>query len=179
MAYDDADERGLVRKLLHWAVAFAVLAQVVLGGWAVCADPNDHALKMQLFQTHDGLGATILVLVLLSLALRFILGVPALPPGTPRWVDSLAHFTHRMLYLVLIVQPVLGYLATGANGHPWSLYGLYAIPSVIDKNPATAELLGQAHQLGAALLIVLVALHLLGAFYHGVIRRDGVVRRIV
>lgn len=180
MAY--ADEYGTVQKLLHWLVALLVVAQVVLGGWIGTLDPHDQAqaaLATILYQAHDGTGATILVLVLLRLLVRLIVGVPALPRGTPRWVDLLAHLNHRLLYLVLIVQPLLGYLTNGANGYPWSIYGLYNIPAIIGKNPVWADWLGQAHQVGAGVLIVLVTLHLLGAFYHGVIRRDGVVGRIV
>ena len=173
----ETDEYGVTSKLLHWVVALLVVAQVVGGGWATSVDPHD-PLLVTLFHTHDGIGATILVLVLLRLTVRLAVGVPALPRGTPRWVDSLAHLNQRLLYLVLIVLPVLGYLATGANGYPWSLYGYYDIPSVIAKNADWAEWLGEAHQIGAAVLVGLVGLHLLGAFYHAVIRRDGVVRRI-
>ena len=113
-------------------------------------------------------GATILVLVLLRLLVRLIVGVPALPRGTPRWVDALSHLNHRLLYLVLIVQPVIGYLAKARNGHGLSLFGYYSIPPAFTANPAWAEWLGEAHEVGAEVLIVLVTLHVLGAFYHGV-----------
>jgi cytochrome b561 len=181
---DTQDNYGAGQKLLHWLVALLVVGQVVLGVWLNSLDPHDQsaaamALATKLFQAHDGTGAAILVLVLVRLLVRLTVGVPALPRGTPRWVDSLAHLNHRLLYLVLIVQPVLGYLTNGANGFPWSIYGYYDVPAIIAKNAVWADWLGQAHQVGATVLIALIALHLLGAFYHGVIRRDGVVRRIV
>lgn len=180
MAY--ADEYGTVQKLLHWLVALLVVAQVGLGFWIGSLDPHDQslaALATTLYQTHDGVGATILVVVLLRLLVRLTLGVPALPRGTPRWVDTVSHLNHRLLYLVLIVQPVIGYLLNGANGFPWSIYGLYNVPSIIAKNAVWADWLAEAHESVATALVVLIGLHLLGAFYHGVIRRDGVVRRIV
>ena len=175
MAY--ADEYGTVQKLLHWLVALLVVGQVALGLWMQSLAPQDPTLP-GLFPLHDGLGATILVLVLLRLLVRLIVGVPALPRGTPRWVDSLSHLNHRLLYLVLILQPVIGYLAKSAHGHGLSLFGYYSIPPAFAANPVWADWLGEAHEVGAEVLIVLVTLHVLGAFYHGVIRRDGVVRRM-
>ena len=173
------DKYGSVQKLLHWLVALLVVVQVGLGATVAYAPPHDDALTARLFGTHDGIGATILALVLLRLLVRLLVGVPVLPRGTPRFVEWLAHLNHRLLYLVLIVQPLLGYFNNGAHGYPWSIYGYYTIPALIGKDEALGNLLKQAHEIGGAVLIALVALHLLGAFYHGVIRRDGVVSRIV
>jgi cytochrome b561 len=175
MAY--ADEYGTVQKLLHWLVALLVVGQVGLGVWMQSLDSHDPTLP-GLFPIHDGIGVTILALVLVRLALRLILGVPALPRGTPRWADTLSHLNHRLLYLVLILQPVVGYLAKSAHGHGLSVFGYYSVPPAFPANPVWADWLAQAHETGAEVLIVLVLLHVLGAFYHGVIRRDGVVRRM-
>jgi len=172
------DKYAFVQKFLHWLVALLVLAQVLLGAGLAYDTPHDDALAARLFEAHDGLGATILVLVLLRLALRLILGVPLLPRGTPRWVDWLSRLNHRLLYAVLIVQPLVGWFNNGANGFPWSIYGLYTIPAPIAKDEALAKLLGQVHEAGGGLLVALVALHLLGVAYHLIIRRDGVARRM-
>lgn len=174
----DADEYGTVQKLLHWLVALAVVGQVGVGYWIGTLDPKDPSLAT-LFPVHEGIGATILALVLLRLLVRLIVGVPALPRGTPRWIDSLSHLNHRLLYLVLLVQPVIGFLTNGANGFGWSIFGYYTVPAIIPKNAVWADWLGEAHETAATVLVVLVGLHLLGWFYHAAIRRDGVAGRMV
>lgn len=173
------DEYGFVRKLLHWLVAILVVVQIGLGSGLAFAPPPDDALAARLFGLHDGLGATILVLVLLRLVLRLFLGVPVLPRGVPAWAEGLAHLNHRLMYLLLIAQPVIGYFNNGANGYPWSIYGYYTIPAIITKNAAAAEYLKAAHLGVGTALIALILLHLLGAFYHAAIRRDGVIRRMI
>jgi cytochrome b561 len=173
------DRYAPVQKLLHWLVVLFLLVQVPLGVWIAVGVPKDEALATQIYQAHDGNGAVILVLALIWLGFRKLLGTPVLPRGTPLWVDSLASFTHRAIYLVLIVQPLTGWLANGAAGHPWAIYNLYTIPSPIAKNEQVAEWLSTAHQGFAGLLAALVLLHLLGVAYHGLIRRDGVAGRIV
>lgn len=166
------------QKLLHWLVAALVAVQAGLGLWVAFAAPADEVLAGRLYNAHDGTGAVILVLMLLRVAARLVSYVPRLPRGTPRWAASLAWLNHRALYVVLIVQPLLGWLNNGANGYPWSFYGFFDIPSPIAQSQAAAAWLSSLHLWGAGALAVLVALHLGGVAYHTVVRRDGLLRRM-
>jgi cytochrome b561 len=53
------------------------------------------------------------------------------------------------------------------------------IPSPLSKDEALAPILSDLHLTGAVLLLLLIGAHLAGAFFHGVIRRDGVVQRML
>jgi cytochrome b561 len=172
------DDYMPVQKALHWVVVLLVAVQAGLGLWVAFAAPADEALAGRLYNAHDGTGAVLLVLMLLRLAVRLVCHVPRLPRGTPHWVATLAHLNHRALYLVLIVQPLLGWLNNGANGYPWSFYGFFDIPAPIAQNQAEAAWFSSLHLYGAVALAVLVALHLGGVAYHTVIRRDGLLRRM-
>ena len=55
-------------RLLHWATAAAVLAMFVLGIWMIYFKPADGALRHCLFNLHESLGVTILLIVLSSAA---------------------------------------------------------------------------------------------------------------
>jgi cytochrome b561 len=166
------------QKALHWLVAALVLVQAALGLWVAFAAPADEDFAMRIYDTHDGTGAVILVLMLLRLVLRQANPVPRLPRGTPGWVSGVAHLNHFALYAVLIVQPVLGWLNNGANGYPWSFYGLFDIPAPIGRSEAAARLLSALHLWAAVALAGLVLLHLGGVAYHVAIRRDGLLRRM-
>jgi len=173
------DDYMPVQKALHWVVVVVVLVQAGLGLWVTFAPPADDALAGRLFNAHDGTGAVLLVLMLLRLATRLVCHVPRLPRGTPHWVATAAHLNHRALYLVLIVQPLLGWLNNGANGYAWSFYGFFDIPSPIAQNQALAPWFSSLHLWGAEALAVLVAMHLGGVAYHTVIRRDELLRRMI
>jgi cytochrome b561 len=102
-----------------------------------------------------------------------------LPSRLPRTVRFLARSNHALMYAVLMTQPAIGFLDANAWGYPVVWAGLVLLPSPIGHDEAIAPLLSQAHWWGALLLLALVAAHLGGVAYHGLTRRDGVVRRMV
>jgi cytochrome b561 len=174
-----SDDYMPAQKVLHWLVAALVAVQAGLGLWVAFAAPADEALAGRLYNAHDGTGAVILVLMLLRLAVRQLSYVPRPPRGTPRWAVTAAWANHRAFYLVLIVQPLLGWLNNGANGYPWSFYGFFDIPSPIGQNETAAALLSRLHLWGAVLLALLVVLHLGGVAFHTLVRRDRLLRRML
>ena len=126
-----------------------------------------------------GSGATILVLVLLRLVLRLFLGVPVLPRGVPAWAEGLAHLNHRLMYLLLIAQPVIGLSQQRRQRLP--VVDLRLLHDSVDHHEERGGggYLKAAHLGAGTALIALILLHLLGAFYHAAIRRDGVMRRMI
>jgi cytochrome b561 len=81
--------------------------------------------------------------------------------------------------VVLIVLPLLGWTAANAYGATPRLLGLIPLPRLVAPDTPFAEAVGAAHKTVAALLLVLIALHVSGALYHALVKRDGVVRRML
>jgi cytochrome b561 len=168
----------LARKL-HWATAILVVIMVVLGFWITWFEPKDETLKFALYDVHESIGVLVFVLVLARL-LRRIADPPApLPPTVPKVLRVVAHANHLLLYALLLLQPVLGFLATNAWGFPFRWARLLPIPSPLGKDEALAPVLSDLHLVGAILLLLLIGAHLGGAFFHGIIRRDGIVQRML
>jgi len=166
-------------RWLHWITAILIAGMFFVGGWLVYFDPGDGPLKETLYGLHESTGVTIWVLVLLRIVVRLATGAPKLPGNTPAGVRVLATLNHIALYLVLLVQPVLGFLDANAWGAPLHWYGLFVVPSPIGKQPdAVAQGFSDLHWWGAAILLLLLAVHIAGALYHAFVRRDGVIRHM-
>ena len=166
-------------RWLHWITAALVVVMFTFGVWIVQFEPKDEALKLRLYAIHESTGVVVFLLVLVRL-LRRLANPPApLPSNVPGHFRIAARTNHALLYAVLLIQPVIGFLDTNAWGFPLQWAGLIEIPSPIGKNEALAPILKGLHWFGAVVLLLLVAAHLGGAFYHGVIRRDGVVQRML
>lgn len=166
-------------RLIHWLTAALVLLLFVFGFWIVDFEPKDHAFKDELYDIHQSVGMTVWALVLLRIIVRVATGTPRLPPGTSGVIRLAASLNHAALYLVLLVQPIIGLADTNAWGFPLDWFGLFRVPSPIGKEPeAVAQSLSLLHWIVALALLTLLAIHIAGAAYHALVRRDGVLRHI-
>jgi cytochrome b561 len=104
---------------------------------------------------------------------------PPLPLTVTRVEMVLARSTHLTLYVILIVIPLAGYLNAAAAGHAVSLFGILRIPPCLPENDRVSQAAIAVHLVGQYVLYLFVALHTAGALYHGVIRRDGVLDRML
>lgn len=166
-----------VSLLFHWGIAALVVAQIVLISLhegAPRGGPNPY------IGLHKSVGLLILVLTLARLGWRFANPALPLPASTPGWQRILARGTHVLFYLVLIGLPLGGWAASSAARRPIDWFGLFEWPLL--PVPASRELAGRfmdMHELGVAVLYVLLALHILGALKHHFIDRDNVLHRMI
>lgn len=166
-------------RWLHWVTAALMLVIISAGLWISYFEPADQALKMRLYNVHESLGVIVFVLALARIVYRRSNPPPPLPADTPPLVHLCAHVTHLALYALLLLMPVIGFLATNAWGFPLSVFGVLPLPSPIGKDEALAEWLSLFHWLGAIAIILLIGGHLGGVLYHTFIRRDGLLKRMI
>ncbi len=70
-------------------------------------------------------------------------------------------------------------MSVASNRLP-SFYGLFTVTLPgIPQSKVLAQCMNASHKWIAWTLIALVSLHVLGAFYHLLIKRDGVMRRML
>jgi cytochrome b561 len=82
-----------------------------------------------------------------------------------------------LLYVVLIVQPLSGYLGSVFSGYPVKLFGV-VMPSWGWKDDGIKELMSAVHLVDSFVLLGLVALHVAGAAKHAA-DGSGVLRRML
>jgi cytochrome b561 len=167
-------------RAVHWITAILIVPMFVTGGWMKYFDPGHGPLKERLENLHESIGMTVWVLVLLRVLLRLATGAPKLPPSTPGSVRLLATLTQAAMYLVLVVQPIVGLADTNAWGYPLRWFGLFAVPAPNGQLPKpSAQALSDLHWWGGLALLLLLVLHIAGALNHALVRRDGVIRHMV
>ncbi len=161
-------------RLLHWVIAILVLATWPLG-FFIQFTKNEVMLDFYLI--HESLGFLVLWLMLLRVGNRLV----ARPPHAdgPAIERIAATTVHGLMYALLIVMPVSGFLATNAHGFPLVWFGLLPIWSPLGKAPDIAWTLSTIHTWSAWTLLVLFALHIGAVLLHHVIRRDNTLYRIL
>ena len=129
-SYDEPVRRyNRVAMILHWVVAGLLLINVVYGLEA--ADADDAHVR-PLIDMHKSIGLTLLGLVVLRILWRFGHKPPPLPRTYPAYERKGAHVAHFLLYAVMLLLPLTGYIHDsaweGCGDHPIELYGLVAFP---------------------------------------------------
>lgn len=167
---------SLTARLLHWATAIAVLIAIPL---AIAAVNAPDANKGELFFWHKSFGVLVFIIVILRVLQRLINGAPGPHPQLPPLEKIGSVMVHYILYILLIAVPLGGWLGTSALGHPPSFFGLFTLPPLLAENKALGEKIMDIHVLAAFTLAGLAAFHIIFALYHGFVRKDGVLTRMV
>jgi cytochrome b561 len=173
-----ASTYGRVARAAHWTAAALAVVAVSLG-WAIGGVPRGTAQRDLLISLHESVGLTLLGTMLFRAGWRYRHRAPALPTTPARLDFALARCTHFMLYLLLILMPLAGYLNAAAAGHAARLFGLLPIPSLLPENDRLSQAAIAVHLVAQYPLYLFVALHTAGALYHGALRRDGILDRML
>lgn len=166
-------------RLLHWTIFGLVLVGIPIGLVMVERDPG--GLTDALYVTHWSIGLTVLLLMVIRIIVRLAIRPPRPAAVLTPWQRGLSGAVHALLYVMLLIVPMLGWLgksAYGAAPEGISVYGLFHVPVLLEKNEDLAETLLDFHGLAVRVFLALVALHIAGALYHLVIARDGVAGRM-
>lgn len=164
-------------KWLHWAVAACVLAIVPVG--IAMSRIGEGPLQDSLFNLHKSLGALILLLMILRLINRLVVGAPAPEPAIARWQKTASSAVHGLLYVLLFVMSISGYVAHSAYGAKIPFFGLLELPTIIGKNEPLSEKLFAVHAYTGLLVGLIVIVHIGAALQHHLIHRDNVLRRML
>ena len=167
---------GALAQLFHWVIVVLIITQFVL---ALRAEGLSPIKKLAMLGTHKSIGITILVLAVLRLTWRLFNPVPPQPAGSPRWQELSAHVSHFLLYALLFITPVLGWLMSSARAYSVSWFGLFTLPDFIEPSKAAFERLRDLHHFMAWTLATIALIHLSAALKHHFFDRDNVLRRML
>lgn len=162
-------------KVLHWLVGLLIIGMLILG-YVMINITKGTPGRAFYFNLHKSIGVTVAMLVLLRLVWRLTHRAPALP-ALPRWQTVSAQWSHRILYLCMVVQPVSGYLSSSFNKYGVKFFGL-ALPQWGWNDPFLRDLFGNIHYVAGALFSALVLVHVLAALKHLLVDHDGVFERM-
>lgn len=160
---------------LHWLLAALILFSLGMGFFVLEGLPNSSPDKVSALRGHTIFGVAILALMLARFAVR--IGSRRPPPVLTGHAlfDRLAPLVHYALYAVVLLMAASGIALALQAGLPGILFGGSGSPlpdSFSQFRPRGV------HGLLAWLLAALVALHIAGALFHQLVRRDRLLSRM-
>jgi cytochrome b561 len=164
-------------RTFHWLTVALLLVIIPMG--LVMGDLPRGTLQDTLFITHESLGLTVLALTLARFLWR--LGHP--PPQPSRDLNRLERMAsggvHVLLYAVLIIMPVTGYLFVTLSDIDLSYFGIVHVPALVAPDKPTGKLFGWIHVSLQWVIYALAAMHIGAALHHHFFRHNDVLARMV
>jgi len=183
--------------VLHWLIAIAIFAMFALG-WYMSELPKEGPKQMgfdlfdlgiytwQLseeatlrtfyFNLHKSVGVTLLALVIFRLLWRITHKPPALLSSYSAFERKLATGAHHLLYLLMVVLPVSGLLMTLYSKYGLKWFGLEFLPGL--DNKGLRDVFKESHEIIGIIILVVIAIHILGALKHKFIDKDTTLQRM-
>ena len=168
---------GAAAKLLHWSVAALVFVQIALGWAAVTWHLSP--TKLDLFVLHKSMGVLILLLMLVRVAWRAVNTVPQLPADMQLLERRAARASHLLLYLVLLIMPVTGWIVTSAANIPFRVFWLLPMPAITEPDKAMADAAARVHFALFVMLSLLLVAHIGAALRHHFLKHNDVLKRML
>ena len=160
---------------LHALLAVLIVAALLAGYFLVAATPNSDPHKFGLLAVHMAGGMTILALTALRFVVRLTSARPPAAPTGSAALDALATATHYGFYLLIVMMAATGLATAALSGVNQIVFGGSGapLPPTLAVYPSRI-----VHGDLAALLAILIVLHVAGAFYHQLVLKDGLMGRM-
>ena len=179
---------SLGARWFHWLTALLMFTVIPLG-WifgAFKTKPNQPDVFVAPFPgppadyaaLHMTVGLVILAVVVARIVYRLSNPPPALPRRMAAYEKGLAHATHWLLYAVLVVMPVSGYIMASGDKPPISILGLFDLPK-LPITEAQGFVAAVIHVYTQFAVYALIVLHLAGTCWHLFVRRDNILARML
>jgi len=164
-------------KALHWLIVLLLIAQFIFA-WTMPHIGRNTPVTT-LISLHFTFGIIILAVAIVRLGWRLTHREPPPEDGLPPWQNLTAHIVHYLLYALLFVVPILGWINASWRGMPVEMFGL-ELPKLLPTRAPGWNWTGDVHGLLANYaMLAMVGLHVAAALYHHFVRRDGVLKRML
>ncbi len=156
-------------------LAVLIVAMLTLGFFGLAPMSSTDPQKIGVLRIHMAGGMLILALMVIRFMVRMWTSKPAAAPPGHRLLDRLAPLAHHGFYVLVLLMAVTGYATAILAGLPAIVFGGSGAPL-----PASFAIYPTriAHGYLAALLVALIAGHVLAAFYHHFVKKDGLFGRM-
>ncbi|WP_029933364.1 cytochrome b [Thiomicrospira pelophila] len=178
MLTNQANQYGVVQIALHWLIAVTIFGLFGLGLWMV-----DLTYYSAWYRTapdlHRSIGVLVVSLMVFRLLWRLANPKVELIPTHKNWERKLAHVTHALMYGLMLLLAISGYMITTAKGQPLHVFDWFSIPAISTGIEYQEDIAGDLHEIFAWSLIGLALLHIAGALKHHFVDRDNTLKRML
>ena len=169
---------GRVSRLLHWTIAILFISLIPMGIFSSMI-PEETSYRNAYYVVHKTIGVTVFLLVIVRLIWDKISKRPALDNTLTPTEKKLAHRAHNILYFMLLVIPITGFMMTSYHGYG-TFFFFWELPPLWEQSNVY-QIWGGFHKyLLPYIVYIILGAHVLGALKHQFIdKHDSAFKRMV
>lgn len=167
---------GPTAKVFHWVIVALLAVQLPLG-WLM-PDIRRGTQPGSAMTLHISIGILVLTLIVLRFLWRSMHPV-APDTNLPAWQRLTSELVHWLLYLVVLLTTVSGWMFESGRGWTIRLFWVVPLPRLVGEGSALGRAIGGWHHTLPWILVVLIAAHVLAALVHLFVYRDRVMHRML
>lgn len=173
MIHDSEHRYGTVSRLLHWGMGVLLLWQMLKFFDRI--SEGEHWIGQTLVPWHVSIGSVLLLLVVVRIvwAASQRRHRPVQDPATAGLVKA----GHVLLYLGMALMPITGLMTMLGKGYGWKAFGVQLVERGAEIPWLAA--VGSLHSPIAWALLAMVVGHVGIALVHGLVKKDGVLQRML
>lgn len=162
---------------LHWLMLLLLLAVYLCIELRVLF-PKGSDIRDGFKAWHFMLGISVWILLVLRLWFRAKHKAPAITPAPVQWQLTLSKLLHLLLYLLILVMPILGWITVNYKGREVMYFGLQ-LPTLVAANESMAALFEGIHGWIGVAGYWLIGIHALAGLYHHYFIKDNTLKRML
>ncbi|USD66753.1 cytochrome b [Vibrio sp. SCSIO 43136] len=164
-----------VSRAIHWLSAIVVFGMFGVGLWMV-----DLTYYSEWYKTapdwHRSVGILLALVTAFRLVWKKLVGSPSIEGNKLEKVAATS--VHHIMYLILAVLFVSGYLISTEDGRSIQVFNWFEVPGAGALFANQADIAGEVHFYAAWLLVGLAGLHALAALKHHFIDKDNTLNKM-
>ncbi|WP_353572619.1 cytochrome b [Candidatus Albibeggiatoa sp. nov. BB20] len=163
---------GLIARLFHWTMAILILVLIPVGWYMAENEVYD------LYPYHKAAGMLVLFLGILRLMWTLTNTHPNFPEKMSGMAKAAAYIGHSVLYVLIFLIPISGYIFSSSGGYEISFFGLFDIPLLIEKSEELHKIAGEAHEIIAFTALAIIIGHAIVAYKHHFVDKDDTMQKM-
>lgn len=169
---------GSVSKLFHWTLTLLIIGLFILGLWMMELSYYDQWYQ-KAPHYHKSVGILVAIAMVLRLLWRWVNPKPQAIVSHKSWEVWLSALMQWLLYLLIFVILITGYLIPTADGRGIDVFNWFTVPALGSLIENQEDLAGDVHYWLGISVMVLAGLHAVAALKHHFLDKDATLKRML
>ncbi len=162
---------------IHWLTAIIILGMIPVGLAMTRIGPGP--TTNLLYELHKSFGLIIIGIAVIRIGVRLAMGAPPVVTTIPPWQRIAARGTHLALYALIVLVPIIGWIATSTCCAPVNLFWTIPMTLPMDGGMEASKPIFLVHRIFAYTLAGILLLHAGAALHHHYVKKDDTLRKML